>query len=61
MVFEYTPNLSGNHEGYYIFEIPNKSIRIKEYFYLKGTVKDPNIFFDVGKVNFGPLLLGGKS
>ena len=23
-------------------------------------MKDPNIFFDVGKINFGPLLLSGK-
>lgn len=22
---------------------------------------EPNIFFDVGKVNFGPLLIGGKN
>lgn len=26
-----------------------------------GTVIEPNVFFDVGKVNFGPLLLGGKN
>lgn len=26
-----------------------------------GTVVEPNIFFDVGKVNFGPLLIGGKN
>jgi len=24
-------------------------------------VMEPNVFFDVGKVNFGPLLLGGKN
>jgi len=24
-------------------------------------VIEPNVFFDVGKVNFGPLLLGGKN
>ena len=61
MVFEYTPNLTRKHEDTYIFEIPKKSIKVKEYFLLRGTVKDPNIFFDVGKVNFGPLLIGGKS
>lgn len=22
---------------------------------------EPNVFFDVGKVNFGPLLIGGKN
>ena len=26
-----------------------------------GNVVEPNIFFDVGKINFGPLLLGGKN
>lgn len=26
-----------------------------------GSVIEPNVFFDVGKVNFGPLLLGGKN
>lgn len=28
---------------------------------LIGNVNEPNIFFDVGKVNFGPLLIGGKN
>jgi hydrocephalus-inducing protein len=26
-----------------------------------GNVKEPNVFLDVGKVNFGPLLLNGKN
>jgi len=26
-----------------------------------GDVIEPNVFFDTGKVNFGPLLLGGKN
>jgi len=26
-----------------------------------GTVIEPKVFFDVGKVNFGPLLLGGRN
>lgn len=26
-----------------------------------GKVIEPNVFFDVGKVNFGPLLIGGKN
>lgn len=25
-----------------------------------GTVVEPNVFFDMGKINFGPLLIGGK-
>jgi hydrocephalus-inducing protein len=28
---------------------------------LVGTVVEPNVFFDVGKVNFGPLLISGKN
>lgn len=58
MIFEYTPNVPGKHEGHWVFEIPQ--FKLKEYFYLTGSVKDPNIFFDVGKINFGPLLLSGK-
>ena len=61
MIFEYTPNLPGKHEGNYIFEIPHRTIKIREFFLLKGLVKDPNIFFDVGRLNFGPLLLQGKN
>jgi len=26
-----------------------------------GAVKEPNVFFDMGKINFGPLLIGGKN
>ena len=59
IIFEYTPEISGTHEAYYIFEIPEKDI--KEYFFLVGEVNDPNVFIDVGKVNFGPLLLKGKN
>ena len=25
-----------------------------------GVVVEPNVFFDMGKINFGPLLIGGK-
>ena len=28
---------------------------------LVGQVVEPNVIFDVGKVNFGPLLIGGKN
>jgi hydrocephalus-inducing protein len=59
IIFEYTPEISGIHEAYYCFEIPEKEI--KEYFFLVGEVNDPNVFIDVGKVNFGPLLLKGKN
>jgi len=30
-------------------------------FMLVGTVIEPNVFFNVGKVDFGPLLIGGKN
>ena len=59
MVFEYTPDLSGVHESYWTFEIPSE--KIIQYFLVVGNVVEPNIFFDVGKINFGPLLLGGKN
>lgn len=59
MIFEYTPDLLGTHESYWVFEIPNE--KITQYFLLVGDVVEPNIFFDIGKINFGPLLLGGKN
>ena len=59
MVFEYTPDIVGTHESYWIFEIPE--LKLQQYFLIVGTVIEPNIFFDVGKVNFGPLLIGGKN
>ena len=30
-------------------------------FMLVGTVIEPNVFFNVGKVDFGPLLIGAKN
>lgn len=59
MVFEYTPDLIGTHESYWIFEIPSQ--KITQYFLIAGSVKEPNVFFDMGKINFGPLLIGGKN
>ena len=59
IIFEYTPETSGTHEGYFIFVIPERNI--KQYFFLVGEVNDPNVFIDVGKVNFGPLLLKGRN
>lgn len=32
-----------------------------QYFMMVGTVKEPNVFFEMGKINFGPLLIGGKN
>lgn len=59
MIFEYTPDLIGTHESYWIFEIPSE--KIIQYFLMVGSVKEPNVFFDMGKINFGPLLIGGKN
>ena len=59
IIFEYTPEIQGTHEAFYIFEIPEH--KIKEYFFIMGEVNDPNVFIDVGKVNFGPLLLKGRN
>lgn len=59
MVFEYTPDLVGAHESYWTFEIPSE--KIVQYFLIVGKVNEPNVFFDVGKINFGPLLIGGKN
>lgn len=59
MIFEYTPDIVGVHESYWVFEIPE--LKLQQFFLIVGTVIEPNIFFDVGKVNFGPLLIGGKN
>lgn len=59
IVFEYNPDLMGNHESYWVFEIPQE--HIVQHFLVTGSVTDPNIIFDVGKINFGPLLVGGKN
>lgn len=59
MVFEYTPDSMGNHESYWIFEIPSE--KIQQHFFMVGQVKEPQVIFDVGKVNYGPLLIGGKN
>lgn len=59
IIFEYSPDTPGVHESYWTFEIP--ADKIIQHFLIIGTVKEPNVFIDVGKVNFGPLLLGGKN
>eukprot|EP00825_Cyclidium_porcatum_P002075 TRINITY_DN1095_c0_g1_i4.p1 TRINITY_DN1095_c0_g1~~TRINITY_DN1095_c0_g1_i4.p1 ORF type:complete len:1802 (-),score=468.45 TRINITY_DN1095_c0_g1_i4:3309-8714(-) len=59
MIFEYTPDTVGTHESYWAFEVPEQ--KIQQNFLIIGTVIEANVFFDVGKVNFGPLLIGGKN
>ena len=58
MVFEYTPNSLGQHEAFYNFKILSENQIHK--FILHGITREPMILFNVGKVNFGPLLLGGR-
>jgi hydrocephalus-inducing protein len=59
MIFEYKPEVPGLHESLWVFEIP--TMNMKQYFLLVGRVIEPKVFFEVGKVDFGPLLLGGKN
>ncbi len=59
MIFEYVPDLVGVHESYWAFEIASE--KIIQYFLIVGNVMEPNVFFDIGKINFGPLLIGGKN
>ena len=59
ILFEYQPDIVGTHESYWTFEIPEHGL--VEKFLVVGTVIEPNVFFDVGKVDFGPLLIGGKN
>lgn len=56
MLFEYLPDIDGNHESYWTFNIPSE--KIKHQFAAIGHVTEPNVLLDVGSVNFGPLLLG---
>ena len=59
MVFEYTPDNFGEHEGFWNFKIPFEDIA--QPFMTVGYVVEPVVLLETGKVNFGPLLLGGKS
>jgi hydrocephalus-inducing protein len=59
MVFEYTPDLVGEHSSRWIFRIPTE--KITQEFLVVGNVKEPNLLFESGKMKFGPLLLGGKA
>ncbi|CAD8206755.1 unnamed protein product [Paramecium octaurelia] len=59
IIFEYSPDTQGQHESYWVFEIPQE--HIIQYFLVTGSVVEPNVIFNVGKVNFGPLLVQGKN
>ena len=58
MVFTYTPNSLGKHEAFFNFKIPSENQIHK--FALHGITREPMILFNVGKVTFDPLLLGGR-
>lgn len=59
MVFEYVPDNFGEHESLWNFKIPFEEI--VQPFMILGYVVEPVVLLETGKVNFGPLLLGGKS
>lgn len=59
MVFEYTPDGVGEHISYWNFKIPSE--KICQPFLIVGHVIEPIVIFESGKINFGPLLLGGKN
>jgi hydrocephalus-inducing protein len=58
MVFEYIPEFTGNHESFWRFKIPSEGI--VQHFLVVGTVIEPNVVMEKGKMNFGPLLVGAK-
>ena len=59
MVFEYTPETLGTHESYWTFQIIGE--KITQHFLIVGQVLEPLILFETAKVDFGPLLVGGKN
>lgn len=59
MQFEYTPDFVGEHESYWNFKIPAEGII--QPFMVVGFVVEPIVLMETGKINFGPLLIGGKS
>ena len=59
MVFEYVPDNFGEHESFWNFKIPFEEIL--QPFMIVGYVVEPIVLLETGKVNFGPLLLGGKN
>ena len=59
MTFEYLPTSLGQHESYWNFKVNSEKIVHK--FLFVGVTRDPMILYNIGKVNFGPLLIGGKN
>eukprot|EP00397_Hematodinium_sp_SG-2012_P000030 GEMP01000030.1.p1 GENE.GEMP01000030.1~~GEMP01000030.1.p1 ORF type:complete len:4608 (+),score=1069.56 GEMP01000030.1:10-13833(+) len=59
IVFEYVPLSVGTHEMMWNFTIVGKNV--EQQFLVVGSVKEPRIGFDQPCINFGRLLLGGRS
>lgn len=59
MIFEYTPEGVGEHESYWNFKVLSE--KISQPFLIVGRVIEPLLMFEHGKIDFGPLLLGGKN
>ena len=59
MIFEYTPEVLGNHESYWRFRIPSE--KLVQNFLIVGSVLEPVVLLEKGMINFNQLLLGGKA
>ena len=59
MIFEYTPEGVGEHESYWNFKVLSE--KISQPFLIVRRVIEPLLMFEHGKIDFGPLLLGGKN
>lgn len=59
MCFEYLPSSLGQHDTYWNFKVQSEKIVHK--FLFIGQTREPMILFNVGKVNFGNLLIGGRN
>ena len=59
MIFEYVPDNVAEHQSFWNFKIPFEEIC--QPFMIVGNVIEPIVHFEAGKINFGPLLLGGKN
>lgn len=48
----YNPEKNGVHRVAYLLEIPEH--QVKQEILVRGKVTEPKIFFDLGKIDFGP-------
>eukprot|EP01022_Parablepharisma_sp_SALTPOND_P020800 TRINITY_DN386_c0_g1_i3.p1 TRINITY_DN386_c0_g1~~TRINITY_DN386_c0_g1_i3.p1 ORF type:complete len:4093 (+),score=589.86 TRINITY_DN386_c0_g1_i3:873-13151(+) len=59
MAFEYVPESIGTHESYWEFRVLSE--KVTQQFLIVGQVLEPLVLFETAKVDFGPLLVGGKN